>query len=148
MYRILFICHGNVCRSPMAEFVLKHLVKISGRSQDFIIASAATSKEEIGNDIHPGTRAKLDEEHIPYQRRCARQIVPADYDAYDLLIGMDDENIYYMSSCFGPDYDHKTHKLLEYCGLTRDVADPWYTDDFDATYEDVYRGCAALLKLL
>ncbi|MBP3708838.1 MAG: low molecular weight phosphotyrosine protein phosphatase [Treponema sp.] len=148
MYRILFICHGNICRSPMAEFVMKHLVAQAGRAHEFQIASAATSSEELGNDTHRGTRAKLDEMGVPYKKRAARKITPADYDRYDLLIGMDDENIYYMHRIFGDDSAHKMHKLLEYCGLSRDVADPWYTGDFDATWNDVYAGCKSLLMAL
>jgi protein-tyrosine phosphatase len=132
----------------MAEFVMKYLAEESGRENDFAIASAATSTEETGNDMHPGVRARLDEAGIPYKRRGARQIIPEDYDEYDLLIGMDDENMYYMRRCFGPDRSHKMHKLLEFCGLARDVTDPWYTDDFDATYFDISRGCTALLKSL
>ena len=145
MKRILFVCHGNICRSPMAEFVMKHLVEQDGREAEFIIESAATSTEELGNDIHPGTRAKLDEEGIAYKRRGARQIIPEDYNEYDLLIGMDEENIRNMKRCFGGDSAHKVFKLLSFCGKTRDVADPWFTGNFDETYRDVLAGCTALL---
>jgi protein-tyrosine phosphatase len=148
MYRILFICHGNICRSPMAEFVMKHLAYKAGCAPDFVIESAATSTEELGNDMHPGTRAKLDEMGIPYKRRGARRIIPEDYDEYDLLIGMDDENIKNMCRCFGPDRGLKVHKLLEYCGLTRGVADPWFTGDFDKTYADISAGCRSLFAYL
>jgi protein-tyrosine phosphatase len=130
----------------MAEFVMKHLADRAGRADEFIIDSAATSTEEIGNDIHPGTREKLQEEGIPYRSRGARQILPGDYDEYDLLVGMDDENMRYMRRCFGEDHAHKCRKLLEYCGLSRDVADPWFTGNFDTTYDDVLAGCTALLK--
>lgn len=146
MKRILFVCHGNICRSPMAEFVMKHLVEKAGREDEFIIESAATSTEELGNDIHPGTRAKLDEEGIAYKRRGARQIVPEDYDEFDLVIGMDEENIRNMRRCFGGDGAHKLYKLLSFCGLSRDVADPWFTDNFDETYRDVLAGCTALIQ--
>jgi protein-tyrosine phosphatase len=145
MKRILFVCHGNICRSPMAEFVMKHLVEQDGREAEFIIESAATSTEELGNDIHPGTRAKLDEEGIAYKRRGARQIIPEDYNEYDLLIGMDEENIRNMKRCFCGDSAHKVFKLLSFCGKTRDVADPWFTGNFDETYRDVLAGCTALL---
>jgi len=148
MYRILFICHGNICRSPMAEFVMKDLVKKAGRERDFIIDSAATSNEEIGNDIHRGTRKKLDEMGVAHKTRAARRIVRSDYDAYDFLIGMDDENLYYMRKTFGEDRERKMSKLLEWCGTDRDVADPWYTDNFDATWDDVLAGCRAILAKL
>ena len=148
MHRILFICHGNICRSPMAEFIMKYLAEQADRTADFVICSAATSSEELGNDIHEGTRSKLDEMGIPFKRRGARRIIPEDYDEYDLLIGMDEENMRNMLLCFGPDREHKMHKLLEFCGLSRDVADPWFTDNFDETYADISAGCKALFKIL
>lgn len=148
MTKILFICHGNICRSPMAEFVMKDLVQKKGLEKDFLIESAATSTEEIGNDIHYGTRRKLTEEGIPFSRRAARQITAADYDYYDYLIGMDDENLYYMNRRWNNDPDNKIRLLLEFAGRTAEVADPWYTGNFDRTYMDIMEGCLALLDYI
>ena len=148
MQRILFVCHGNICRSAMAEFIMKNLVREGGKEKDFLIESAATSTEEIGNDTYPPAKAKLRSEGIPFERRAARQIRPADYDRYDLLIGMDRENIYYMNRCWNNDPQGKVHKLLEYTGSDREVSDPWYSGDFDSAYEDISRGCSSLFSLL
>ena len=148
MTKILFICHGNICRSPMAEFVMKELVRQAGLEHEFLIESAATSREEIGNDIHYGTRQKLIEQHIPFSRRAARQINRADYDKYDWLVAMDDENIFYMNRCWTPDPEHKIVRLLSFAGKTRDIADPWYTGNFDQTYDDIMEGCTAFLNKL
>ena len=148
MTKILFICHGNICRSPMAEFVMKDLVQKKGLEKEFLIESAATSTEEIGNDIHYGTRRKLTEEGIPFSRRAARQITAADYDYYDYLIGMDDENLYYMNRRWNNDPDNKIRLLLEFAGRTAEVADPWYTGNFDRTYMDIMEGCLALLDYI
>lgn len=130
----------------MAEFVMKDLVRKAGREKDFLIESAATSTEEIGNDIHYGTRTKLQQEGIPFSRRAARQITAADYDKYDYLIGMDEENLYYMNRRWNNDPDGKISLLLEFAGKNRDIADPWYTGNFDRTYLDILEGCEALLK--
>lgn len=148
MYRILFVCHGNICRSPMAEFVLKDLVAKRNIAERFQIASAATSTDEIGNGVHYGTRQKLAEVGISCDGKTARQIVPSDYDNYDLLIGMDAANIHNMQRCFKGDPQGKIYKMLEFAHSTRDVADPWYTGDFDATYRDVLDGCIGLLSWL
>ena len=148
MTKILFICHGNICRSPMAEFVMKELVRRAGLEHEFLIESAATSREEIGNDIHYGTRQKLIEQNIPFSRRAARQITRADYDMYDWLVAMDDENIFYMNRCWSPDPEHKIVRLLSFAGKTRDIADPWYTGNFDQTYDDIMEGCTAFLNKL
>ncbi len=148
MTKILFICHGNICRSPMAEFVMKELVRRAGLEHEFLIESAATSREEIGNDIHYGTRQKLIEQNIPFSRRAARQITRADYDKYDWLVAMDDENIFYMKRCWAPDPEHKIVRLLSFAGKTRDIADPWYTGNFDQTYDDIMEGCTAFLNKL
>ena len=148
MIKILFVCHGNICRSPMAEFVMKELVRRAGREHEFLIESAATSREEIGNDIHYGTRTKLREMGIPFSRRAARQITNADYDEFDYLVAMDDENEYYMNRWWAPDTDHKIVRLLSFAGKGRDIADPWYTGNFDQTYEDILEGCTAFLKKL
>ena len=147
-HSILFICHGNICRSPMAEFVLKHLVKQMGVEDDFYIASAATSYEEIGNDIHRGTRKKLKEEGIPFEKRAAVRATKQDYDDYDYLIVMDRYNVSYLSRIVGVDKEGKIKMLLEFAGENRDIADPWYTGNFDKTYDDVLRGCEGLLRFL
>lgn len=146
MIKILFICHGNICRSPMAEFVMKDLVKSAGREDDFYIASAATSNEEIGNNIHYGTRNKLKEKQIPFENRHAVRITEADYGKYDCIIAMDKNNIKNSIKIFGDDADGKIHLLLDFTGESRDVADPWYTGDFDKTFDDVLKGCKALLN--
>lgn len=145
MTKILFICHGNICRSPMAEFVMKHMVRARGLEKAFYIASAATSREEIGNDIHYGTRAKLREKGIPFARRQAVQLCPADYEKYDYLIAMDRNNLRNIRRIIGEDPAGKVHLLLEYAGEYRDIADPWYTGNFDETYDDVVKGCEGLL---
>ena len=146
MVKILFVCHGNICRSPMAEFVLKDLVEKAGLSNGFHIESAATSTEELGNPVHRGTRKILTAKGISCEGKTARQINSDDYGAFDYLIGMDDENIRRMRYMLGGDPDNKIHKLLEFAESSRSIADPWYTGDFDATYRDVMEGCSALLR--
>ena len=132
----------------MAEFVMKELVRRAGLQNDFLIESAATSREELGNDMHYGTRTKLREMGIPFTRRAARQITINDYDRYDYLVAMDDENLYYMNRCWGGDPKNKIRMLLSFAGKDRDIADPWYTGNFDQTYEDVLEGCQAFLSSL
>ena len=132
----------------MAEFVMKELVRRAGLEDDFLIESAATSREELGNDMHYGTRTKLREQGIPFTRRAARQIRPDDYDRYDYLVAMDDENLYYMNRCWGGDPKNKIRMLLSFAGKDRDIADPWYTGNFDQTYEDILEGCTAFLAKL
>ena len=146
MIKILFVCHGNICRSPMAEYVMQDLVRKEGLEDWIEVASAATSREEIGNDVHYGTKNKLAEVGIPCPRRAARQMTKQDYAEYDYLIGMDGANIRNMTRIAGGDDKHKIHLLLEYAGETGDIADPWYTENFDVTYNDVMRGCRGLLK--
>jgi len=148
MLKVLFICHGNICRSTMAEYVMKHLVKKAGLEDQFFIDSAATSTEEIGNGVHHGTRRKLTEVGIPCGNHRARQMTKEDYDKFDLLIGMDGANLRNMRRLYSNDSQKKLHLLLEFAGSDRDIADPWYTGNFDATYEDVLSGCAALLEQL
>ena len=148
MIKILFVCHGNICRSPMAEFVMKDMVRRAGLEKKFLIESAATSREELGNDMHYGTRQKLREQGIPFSRRAARQITGFDYNKYDWLVAMDDENVYYMNRCWSPDPEHKIVRLLSFAGKTRDIADPWYTGNFDQTYADIVEGCTAFLNYL
>ena len=145
---ILMVCHGNICRSPMAEFVLKDMVKKAGLADRFEIASAATSTEEIGNPVHRGTREKLRQVGISVAGKTAVQLRKSDYDKYDYLIGMDDANIRNMIRIAGGDPDHKICKLLEFAGSTRDIADPWYTGNFDETYDDILEGCEAFMDRL
>jgi len=147
-HSILFVCHGNICRSPMAEFVMKHLVKEAGRATDFHIESAATSTEEIGNSVYPPARRKLAEHGLSCQGKTARQMTRADYARYDLLVGMDSRNIRNMSRICGGDPDGKIVMLMDYTDRPGDVADPWYTGDFEATWRDVLEGCRGLLRSL
>lgn len=148
MKKILFVCHGNICRSPMAEFVLKDLVQKKGISAHFEIASAATSTEETGNPVYPPARRKLAEHHISCDGKTARTLTVADYQKYDLLIGMDEANRRNMLRLFHNDPDGKIHLLLDFTNEKRNVADPWYTGDFQSTWQDVLRGCKALLNYL
>ncbi len=148
MIKVLFICHGNICRSPMAEFILKEMVKEKGLEDSFQIASCATSREEIGNSLHPGAVAKLDEMGIPHHRRKAVQLKKEDYDRYDYLLCMDRWNINNIRRMIPYDPNHKIHMLLEYAGVKRDIADPWYTGNFDETYEDLIWGCQSFLEEL
>ena len=148
MINILFICHGNICRSPMAEFVMKDLVKKAGLEAEFHIESAATSTEEIGNPVYPPARRKLAEHGIGCDGKTARQLRNEDYDQYDLLIGMDRANLRNMHRICGGDFDGKTHLLMEFTDRPGDVADPWYTEDFESTWRDVLEGCRRLLKWL
>ncbi len=148
MKKILFVCHGNICRSPMAEFVMKDLVQKAGLTDHFYIESAATSTEEIGNEVYPPAKRKLAEHGISCKGKTARQMTRSDYQRFDLLIGMDDWNIRNMTRIAGGDPEGKIHKLLDYTARKGDVADPWYTGDFDATWRDVTEGCRELLKSL
>lgn len=148
MIKILFVCHGNICRSPMAEFVMKDLVKQAGLEAAFQIASAATSAEELGNPVYPPARRILAQHGISCAGKTARQLTRADYSRYDLLIGMDGANLRNMQRLFGGDPDGKISLLLDHAGVRRDVADPWYTGDFQATWDDVTTGCTALLEEL
>lgn len=148
MTRVLFICHGNICRSPMAEFVMKDLVRRRGEGERFYITSRAVSREEIGNDLHYGTRAKLRQMGVPFEKRAAVQLTRADYDQYDYLIAMDTSNLRGIERITGGDPANKVRLLLEFAGERRSIADPWYTGDFDETYRDVLRGCEALCDVL
>ena len=145
MQKILFVCHGNICRSPMAEFVMKDLVKKAGREWEFEIASAATSTEEIGCPVYPPARRKLAEHGIGCAGKTARQLRRDDYEAYDLLIGMDSANLRNMHRICGGDPEGKISLLMDWTSRPRDVADPWYTGDFEATWRDVLEGCEAVL---
>ena len=147
-HRILFVCHGNICRSPMAEFVMKDLVKKAGLEDEFYIESAATSTEEIGNEVYPPAKRKLAEHGIGCHGKTARQMMRRDYDRFDLLIGMDSWNLRNMNRMCGGDPEGKIHLLMDYTEKPRDVADPWYTGNFEATWRDVLEGCQCLLALL
>ncbi len=152
MTRILFVCHGNICRSPMAEFIMKDMVEKAGLSDRFHIASAATSTEEIwngvGNPVYPPAKAKLAEHGIGCAGKRAVQLQRSDYERYDYLIGMDSANIRNMHRMLGGDPEGKIFKLLSFAGSERDISDPWYTGDFESTYRDVITGCRALLEML
>lgn len=149
MTRILFVCHGNICRSTMAEFVLKDMVAKRGLADRFAIESAATSTEEIGNPVHPGTVRELRRHGIGgFEGKRARQLRRSDYDDFDLIIGMDEANVRNILRMLGGDEAGKVHKLLDFAGHNRSIADPWYTGDFDTTYEDVLDGCEGLLRYL
>ena len=145
MTKILFVCHGNICRSPMAEFILKDLVRKAGCAAEVRIASAATSREELGSPIYPPAQRQLRSHGVPFGDHRARQMTRADYDAYDLLIGMDSANLRDMYRICGGDYSGKMSLLIDHTDHPRDVADPWYTEDFDATWRDVLEGCQGLL---
>ena len=148
MTRILFVCHGNICRSPMAEFVMKDLVQKAGLADQFYIESAATSTEEIGNEVYPPAKRKLAEHGIGCKGKKARQMRDNDYSRFDLLIGMDEWNIRNMTRICGGDPEGKIHKLLDYTKRKGDVADPWYTGNFEATWQDVTKGCQCLLDAI
>ena len=148
MKKIMFVCHGNICRSPMAEFVLLDMIKRRGLSDEITAKSCATSTEEIGNDIHRGPRTILTKYSIAVHRREAIQLTRADYGKYDLFVGMDSANIRNMHRIFGSDPDNKIVKLLDFTSRSGDVADPWYTGNFEATYRDITEGCAALMDFL
>ena len=148
--RILFVCHGNICRSPMAEFVFKDMVKKRGLSHRYTVASAATSDEEIwngvGNPIYPPAQRELARQGIPFESRHATRLVREDYAAYDLLVAMDERNLRNMYRMLGGDPEGKIFKLLSFADEEGDVADPWYSDRFDLAFADIYRGCEALLE--
>lgn len=146
MKKILFICHGNICRSPMAEFVMKRLVTEAGLEAQFEIASAATSTEEIGNPVYPPARRKLAEHGIACAGKTARQITRADYQHYDHIIAMDHNNLRNLRRLLGDDTEGKISLLMDYTSRPGDVADPWYTGDFEATWRDVMEGCTGLLE--
>ena len=144
--KILFVCHGNICRSPMAEFVMKWLVKEAGREGEFEIASAATSTEEIGNPVYPPARRKLVEHGIASDGKYARQITRRDYQYYDLIVGMDEWNLRNMRRMLGGDPEGKICLLMDFTERPGEVADPWYTGDFEATWRDVLEGCRGILR--
>ena len=147
MIRILFVCHGNICRSPMAEFILKALVKARGLEEEYGIASAAVSTEEIGNPIYPPAKRCLSQHGVAFDSgKRARQVVRADYDRYDRIICMDASNLRLIRRIIPDDPEGKIHLMMSYTGTGRDVADPWYTGDFEETFQDLLEGCEAMLR--
>ena len=149
MTRILFICHGNICRSPMAEFVMKKLVREAGRESEFEIASAATSREEIGNDIYPPAKRCLSAHGIPYEKHAARQISPQDVLYYDYIVAMESYNLRNLQRLLGRVYTQQEARfslLLDFADRPGEVADPWYSGDFETAFRDIERGCRGLLK--
>lgn len=148
MIKILFVCLGNICRSPMAEFVFKDMVKRKGLENEFFIASAATSTEEIGNQVHYGTKNKLSQYGISTAGKTAIQLTSRDYHEYDYIIGMEQSNIRNIHRIVGQDTQNKVYKLLDFTKRPGDIADPWYSGNFDKTYEDVKEGCERLLEYL
>ena len=146
MTKIQFICHGNICRSVMAEMVMKELCRRAGVENDFEIASAAVSREEIGNDIYPPAKRKLREKGIPFELHAARQIARADYAYYDYIICADRSNIRWLERIIGDDTEHKVSLMMSWTGESRDVADPWYTGDFEEAYRDIEKSCQAILQ--
>ena len=152
MIKIMFVCHGNICRSPMAEFIFKDMVKRVGRENEFIIASSATSTEEIwngiGNPVYPPARKELARHGLKCDGKRAVQLKKSDYEKYDMFIAMDGNNIRNIGRIFGSDPDSKVHKMMDFTDRKGDVADPWYTGNFDITYSDIYDGCVGLLRFL
>ena len=148
MIKVLFICHGNICRSPMAEFIMKDLVKKAGLEKEFFIASAATSTEEIGNPVYPPARRRLAQAGISCDGKHAVQLTKKDYEKYDYIIGMEQVNIRNIMRIVGDDPQKKVYRLLDFTGQPGDIADPWYSGDIDTTYEQVLAGCEGLLKEL
>ena len=148
MIKVLFVCHGNICRSTMAQFMFQDMVNKKGIADRFYIDSAATSREEIGNGPHYGTVGKMREVGIPVLPHRARQMTRSDYEEYDYLIGMDSYNISNMTRIAGGDPDNKIYQMLEFAGSSRSIADPWYTGNFDETYSDLVEGLEAFMKYL
>ena len=148
MIRILFICHGNICRSPMAEFIFRDMVAKRGLAAEYSIASAATSREEIGNPVYPPAKRKLKEHGIDPAGKTARQMTAQDYKDYDYLLAAERYNIRNMERITGGDPQHKIFRLLDFSDRPRDIADPWYTGDFDEAWDDIVEGCQAFLKWL
>ena len=152
MIKVMFVCHGNICRSPMAEFMFKDLIRKQGIEDNFIVASSATSTEEIfgdvGNPVYPPARGELRKHGISCEGKRAVQLKKSDYDKYDIFLAMDSMNIRNIGRIFGSDPENKVHKLMDYTDRKGDVADPWYTGKFDVAYKDICEGCSGLLESL
>ena len=148
MKKILFVCLGNICRSPMAKFVFKDLLKKKGLESKYFVDSAGTSNEETGNDMHYGTKDKLDEKGVAYTKHKARQMKKEDYEKYDYIIAMETSNIKGIMRIIGEDKKNKVHRLLDYTNNPRDIADPWYTGNFEITYNDIVEGCIGFINYL
>lgn len=148
MKKILFVCYGNICRSPMAEMIMKKLVKDENLENEFYIESAATSKEEIGSDIYSLARQKLIEKGIPLEARRARQLRIDDYDNFDYIIGMEASNISAIKNIVGLDHNNKVLRLLDYTDTPRNISDPWYSGKFEEVYNEIYEGCVSFLDYL
>ncbi len=146
--KIMFVCHGNICRSPMAEFIMKKLLQENQLANKIQVASCATSTEEIGNPVYPPARRELAKHHISCDGKYAVQLKKTDYQKYDLFLVMDDNNLFHICRIFPSDPEQKIHKLLQYAGRSDNVADPWYTGDFEKAYQDIYEGCTGLLAEL
>ena len=150
MIKVLFICHGNICRSPMAEFIFKDIIRRAGREAEFEVQSAATSREETGNDIYPLAKRILTAHGVPYEHRQAHQVTAYAMDHYDLIVIMDDNNARNLQRMFGNKYDEKIFKLMSFAaaGTDSDVSDPWYTDNFEVAYRDIEAGCRGLFAIM
>lgn len=148
MNRILFVCHGNICRSPMAEFILKKLARQAGLAEEFVVASAATHDDELGNPVYPMARQELAKHGIGCPGHQARLVTADDYGRYDLIVGMDEANLRDMRALFDGDPDGKLHLMMDFAGEHRSVADPWYTRNFTACWKDLYTACTALFNQL
>ncbi|WP_251717169.1 low molecular weight protein-tyrosine-phosphatase [Lactobacillus agrestimuris] len=148
MHKILFVCHGNICRSPMAEFVMKDIVEKAGVSDQFLIDSAAATTDAEGMQMDPRTKRVLDKNAVPYTKHIAHKMSADDYQKYDYLIGMDEENFMDMNQITGGDPDHKEYKLMNFIDSTKDIDDPWYTNDFDTSYKEIKQSCEGLFKKL
>lgn len=148
MIKILFICHGNICRSPLAEYLFRDIITKRHEENNFYIASAATSREEIGNPVYPAARKKLKEHGISCDKKRAVQLTKSDYEKYDYLLGMEEWNIMNIMRILGSDPEGKVHRLLDFSDRPRDIADPWYSGDFDTAYEEIKEGCEAFLNFL
>lgn len=148
MIKIMFVCHGNICRSPMAEFIFKNMVENKGMLNEFYIASSATSTEEIGNSVYPPTRRKLMEHNISCEGKHSVQFRKDDYEKYDYIVAMDQRNITNIIRIINEDSDKKVYKLLDFSNNSKDIADPWYSGDFDTTYDEICEGCKKLLDFI